>query len=166
MLALIKKWIAFLFAWTPYFRNKKRQAEEAEERSRIRREQTLSLKGCVSRFKPEEAEQSEWRHYRYWDFVVKTEEGRNEFYRLCSRLAPPPLANQHCFKYCYQFGKDEVNRRRFHMLFRLVKTYPDCTIVLMGVDTIQHALEDIEDFLLINVDVIDENQKVVERILI
>lgn len=164
MLALIKKWVPRLFAWTPYFRNKKRKEEV--ERRRISYEQTLALKDHVLRFKPEGTFQSEWRNYRYWDFTVKTEEGRNEFYRLYSRLAPPPQRDLHCFKYCYQFGRDDINLRRFHALFRLVKTHPNGTFKLMGVDTIQRALEDVRDDLLISLEIVDENQKVVERILL
>lgn len=166
MLKLIEKWLSVVFSWLPYYRNKKRKAEEEAERRRIRYEQTLALKDHVLRFKPEGSFQSEWRNYRYWDFTIKTEEGRNEFYRLHSRLAPPPQRDLHCFMYRYQFGRDDINLRRFHALFRLVKTHPNGTFKLMGVDTIQRALEDVKDDLLISLEIVDENQKVVERILL
>lgn len=80
MLARLVKWISMIKSWIPYFRNKKRKAEEAEERRRLKRERLLPLKGCILRFKPESsdkyvscAESSHW-------FAVKTEEGRKEYF--------------------------------------------------------------------------------------
>ena len=165
MLKLIDKWSSVVFSWLPYYRNKKRKAEEEAERRRISYEQTLALKNHVLRFKSEYADKYAFRDKRSCWFAIKTEEGRKEYFQYSSPQAAPPFTGLGYFVYWYRHG-DKINNVRFYTLFHLVRKFPNGTFTLMGVDTIQQALEDIEDNLLISLEIVDENQRVVERILL